>query len=198
MLTELLRNNFLAELKALYTEHCVVMRTYAQPEAFAVMQYQREGGVGPVELIWNSRNGVTPFCCHSADGKHLLQHVNWSNDRCVPTYKPKVGSRIFVDATPEYVLDATIRKVESWWIKHGMSQRFRSQADAVRELAIPEYDSGIPPRCIVVDDAYTAQPEPREGPSSSMVSDSKDLSVSNHSLRRIYGLSKDQVSDKDK
>ncbi len=153
MLTDLLRNNFLVELKVLYTKHCVSMRTYAQPEAFAVMGYQRESGVGPVELIWNSRNGVTPFCCHSADGKHLLQHVNWSHDRCVPTYKPKVGSRIFVDATPEYVLDATIRKVEEWWIKHGMSQRFPSQADAVRELAIHEYNSGIPPRCIVVDEA---------------------------------------------
>ncbi len=75
-------------------------------EAWCLMTYQGElsalGGVAPTrEVIWNSRDGVTPFCITAKDSKEKLTHVNWRGDQAAPFYTPKVGDRVFVDLTPE-------------------------------------------------------------------------------------------------
>lgn len=64
------------------------------------MQY-RDLVTGEVEVLWNSRDGVTPFIILSQAGNEA-QHVNWQNDRCCPGFIPKPGMRIFVDASPQH------------------------------------------------------------------------------------------------
>ena len=87
---------------------------YLHGEAFALMKYATKDG-NVVEVLWNSRDGVTPFILHSADGEHELAHVNWQDDRCAPSYVPAVGSRMFVDLTKERALEFKRRLVEHAW-----------------------------------------------------------------------------------
>jgi len=76
-------------------------RKYNHGEAFCLMTYQSRDGSAR-EVLWNSRDGVTPFIISSRDGTGM-EHIDWHRDKPVPDYKPPVGSRIFVDATEELV-----------------------------------------------------------------------------------------------
>lgn len=68
------------------------------------MKYATDDG-SVVEWIWNSRDGVTPFCVTSRCGK-LMSHVQWKYDIRILDYKPLPGERIFIDATPELMRPA--------------------------------------------------------------------------------------------
>jgi len=86
-------------------------------EAFCLMQYQDQI-TKEIEILWNSRDGVTPFIIKSRAGNESI-HVNWQQDKRVPNYVPKPGMRIFVDASPKH---AHIRRaardyVEEYWTK---------------------------------------------------------------------------------
>ena len=63
------------------------------------MQY-RDKVTGETEVLWNSRDGVTPFGITSRRGNDAM-HENWQQDICVPRFKPAPGMRIFVDGTRE-------------------------------------------------------------------------------------------------
>lgn len=77
------------------------MTQYKHKEAFCLMQYYCKP-CGHFEIIWNSRDGVTPFMmqCPSCGGTDM-HHVNFHRDRCVPDYKPFLGQRMWVDMTRE-------------------------------------------------------------------------------------------------
>jgi hypothetical protein len=53
---------------------------------------------GRVEWIWNSRDGVTPFCIRDphAPGDYAMQHDDWGEDAFIPNFIPPVGMRIFI------------------------------------------------------------------------------------------------------
>ena len=85
------------------------MVTYRHPEAFCLMTYRCER-CRAVEIVWNSRDGVTPFVISCVQGHpHVpytrcggsMQHVDWNLDRCVPEHQPQPGDRFFRDATVE-------------------------------------------------------------------------------------------------
>lgn len=75
--------------------------TYNHPEAFCLMQYQ-DTVTKEIEVLWNSRDGVTPFIIRSRRGNEA-HHINWQQARCVPDYVPQSGMRLFVDASPKHV-----------------------------------------------------------------------------------------------
>jgi hypothetical protein len=77
------------------------MASYKHREAFCLMTYRSDDG-STEEVLWNSRDGVTPFMLKSRDGK-MMQHVDWRSDQCFPDFKPPSGMRMFVDATRELV-----------------------------------------------------------------------------------------------
>lgn len=59
---------------------------------------------GHQERIWNSRDGVTPFCtmcpsCGSPNDVGSLQHVRWRDDVYAPDHKPAPGQRVWIDMT---------------------------------------------------------------------------------------------------
>lgn len=86
-------------------------RGYQHGEAFSLMHYRSKVS-GVEEVLWNSRDGVTPFIIPSTDWSHSMEHVRWEDDRCVPTYVPAVGMRIFVDASEDTAHADAVRLVD--------------------------------------------------------------------------------------
>lgn len=86
--------------------------TYQHAEAFCLMAYRSDDGT-ETELIWNSRDGVTPFVIALRSGKQAT-HADWRSDRRVPDYAPPPGSRIFVDLTPERARELAERNVSRY------------------------------------------------------------------------------------
>lgn len=74
--------------------------SYAHKEAFCLMQYQDEV-TKEIEILWNSRDGVTPFGIESRAG-NTAYHVDWRKDVCRPDFVPTPGMRIFVDASAKH------------------------------------------------------------------------------------------------
>ncbi|GIK63842.1 MAG: hypothetical protein BroJett018_16360 [Chloroflexota bacterium] len=72
-------------------------QAYQHAEAFRMMTYECQT-CGKRLLVWNSRDGVTPFSmtCRLC-GKGSMIHINWSNDPLMPRYIPQVGDWIWVD-----------------------------------------------------------------------------------------------------
>lgn len=76
------------------------MSPYQHAEAFCLMNYACD--CGHREVIWNSRDGVTPFglACPSC-GNSTLFHVEFKRDDRQPQHKPYPGQRYFRDGTPD-------------------------------------------------------------------------------------------------
>lgn len=86
---------------------------YQHNEAFKLMLYRSKDGETE-EWIWNSRDGVTPFTCASSEGE-VIQHVEWFRDVFAPFYIPPVGSRIFVDLTPQRARVQALKNAHSFF-----------------------------------------------------------------------------------
>lgn len=91
---------------------------YAHAEAFAVMRYVSDDGTES-EMVWNSRDGVTPFVISLKSGK-AAQHVDWFGDSAQPDYQPPPGSRVFVDLTPERARAMARENCARWWDDGGV------------------------------------------------------------------------------
>ncbi|MDB4873218.1 MAG: hypothetical protein JWL97_4222 [Gemmatimonadales bacterium] len=111
--------------------------TYQHAEAFCLMTYRSDDGTEE-ELVWNARDGVTPFVITLRSGKQAT-HVDWRNDRRVPDHQPPVGSRVFVDLTPERARAAAEQRVDSYladpvWGPRTLTQ-FGTRERAIEDLA---------------------------------------------------------------
>lgn len=83
-----------------------------QPEAFCLMHYaSRDGSV--TEVLWNSRDGVTPFCITAKDGKTELTHVDWGADKFAPGHKLMPGDRYFGPLTRGAAEKYALARIES-------------------------------------------------------------------------------------
>lgn len=103
---------------------------HAHGEAYKLMTYANKDR-SVVEIIWNSRDGVTPFIVSSRDGVELT-HVDWYKDVYAPNHVPAPGDRIFVDLTRERARDLAIANAERFWETYPPS---REQFDTVEDLA---------------------------------------------------------------
>lgn len=88
------------------------MNQYNHAEAFCLMKFRADDGTDE-EVIWNSRDGVTPFVITLKSGK-TAHHVDWQNDLCVPDHKPKPGDRIFIDLTIEKANQYAEERIARW------------------------------------------------------------------------------------
>lgn len=73
---------------------------YKHREAYCLMNYKCED-CKHYEVIWNSRDGVTPFgtACPSCSGS--LMHVYFFSDKCVPDHKLNKFQKYWRDGTLE-------------------------------------------------------------------------------------------------
>jgi hypothetical protein len=76
------------------------MADYIFGDAFMLMTYFCS--CGHREVIWNSRDGITPFAmgCPSC-GEPTLQHIHWSSDVRAPNHVPHHGQGVWRDGTVE-------------------------------------------------------------------------------------------------
>lgn len=138
---------------------------YAHKEAFALMRY-RDDVTGAVEILWNSRDGVTPFTITSRAGNPAT-HVDYDLDQCVPVHTPALGSRVFVDLTMERARAHRTVFVERWWDSEvrgmKMSDCWDTKEAAIEALAHGDFDPppGVPvgarygqPDVVIVDEAF--------------------------------------------
>lgn len=102
---------------------------YQHAEAFCLMRY-RCPKCGRAEVIWNSRDGVTPMMVGCpACGDHM-QHTDWRGDQCRPDHRPHPNQFVFVDITPE---KARLYATRRW---DAMPEKYTANLD--REQCIAE------------------------------------------------------------
>lgn len=90
-----------------------VVMNHNHREAFALMWYQCEDKeCGHREQIWNSRDGVTPFCTACPRCNGTMQHVDWNLDRYLPDYQPMPGQGFWRDGTVEDAVKSTEARIE--------------------------------------------------------------------------------------
>lgn len=116
---------------------------FKHQEAYKLMNYRCKCGLH--EMIWNSRDGVTPFTVPCPDCKDPMGmvHVDWMEDKFLPIYVPKKGDRFFVSMTKEKAREYAVRNVD-----HSISQGHideRSRNSTIRRLTEDYYKDGQAP-----------------------------------------------------
>lgn len=111
-------------------------------EAFMLMSYVSDDGKTG-ELIWNSRDGVTPFVVRSRDGVEMT-HSDWNHDVYAPHFRPPPGMRVFVSMDEDMAREAAEKQVALWWDhpEYPMSRTFESRERAV-DAFCGEYRGGV-------------------------------------------------------
>lgn len=122
--------------------------TYNHQEAFCLMKYRTDDGLEE-EIIWNSRDGVTPFVIPFLSGKSGT-HVEWRSDRCVPDHTPQPGDRVFVDLTQERAFYLASKNLTRWQNDPNMKQY--GPFPDVEDLAKSYLQDGAPDLVTVKED----------------------------------------------
>ncbi len=110
------------------------MSNYRQVEAFCLMEYTCEQ-CKKIEMLWNSRDAVTPFCVSCACGGEM-RHTHWEKDKRLPNHQPTLKERVFVDTTREDNDKCVRKQIEAYW-NHGtypMSTMFADKDEAMKSL----------------------------------------------------------------
>lgn len=110
--------------------------SYQHAEAFCLMRYAAVESDGLL-VIWNSRDGVTPFG-FSRDGKEY-RHVEWNRDRCVPDHKLYPGDLFWRDQTLEDAQAIATRKAREFWAEPIGGERARyASEDELRSVILDD------------------------------------------------------------
>ena len=96
---------------------------YTHGEAFMLMVYKCKS-CGKEELLWNSRDGVTPFGIDCLACGEDSYHINWQQDERAPDFADRMAvegkfqrMRVFVDARMhhEHIQRGAREYVEKHW-----------------------------------------------------------------------------------
>lgn len=116
-------------------------------EAYRLMQYQDgRDRDGPIEWLWNSRDGVTPFLIgkrndgelHGATGS--MKHINWQDDLLALQYVPNTGQRVFIDLTEPRARELLALRIQHQWDPPGSG--FKAKKHYVTKKAM--FDNLLP------------------------------------------------------
>lgn len=126
-----------------------MQRTYRHKEAFCLMKYATEDG-SEVEWIWNSRDGVTPFCVANRAGDKVMTHVDWHLDRRILNYQPRPGERVFVSLTAARAIELATRRVEEHWDRgeYPICKMFATKEAAIADFT-KHYNIGQDPMLVM-------------------------------------------------
>lgn len=130
------------------------MPKHVYNEAFMLMKYRTEDK-SETEVIWNSRDGITPFSIGSKTGKEM-HHVDWESDKYAPDHKPQKGDRIFVDLTEAEARVFLQAQIDKYWVntEYPMSQSYDSKEEAMASMlkhTMEEWLPSGPPHIRVVE-----------------------------------------------
>jgi hypothetical protein len=122
-------------------------------EAFAIMKYRQANPLKFV-YVWNSRDGVTPFCI-IIDGVEY-NHTEFQNDKYAPHYQPQVGEYIFRDSTLEESRFFAEQRIEQYKDTQYYPKTEQERQDAITSMA--EGNQGGPTLCVVESVSFTSSP----------------------------------------
>lgn len=108
------------------------MDKYKHVEAYCLMQYECEE-CKHKEVLWNSRDGVTPFTIVCIKCGETAVHLEWGKDKRAPNYIPYVGQRIFIDMTLDRAKEIAKMRI-AYFKKHNIWDPKSKEGDV--ELAI--------------------------------------------------------------
>jgi hypothetical protein len=118
-------------------------------EAFALMQYECKS-CRTVEIIWNSRDGVTAFGadCRACGGEST--HARWQQDVYAPEFVPPLGSRMWIDLTKDRRGQLAQKTAARYWETYPPSrEQFASVDDLAAMLASHPIQPGEPDLIVV-------------------------------------------------
>lgn len=130
-------------------------------EAFSLMQYRCED-CGQVELIYNGRDGVTPFgtSCDHNDCKGSKTHINFKRDFRLPIVHEEVkGRRVWISLRMKTAIKWAEKKVEMYW-DHGqypMTDNYESKTHAQFEM-LTSLNVGVEPELVGWDEFEAMHP----------------------------------------
>lgn len=101
---------------------------------------------GHREVIWNSRDGVTPFGCKcSACGIENMLHDDWSQDVYAPDHKLANGQRFWRDGTPDEAEAIMRKRIERYRDKHPIPvAKAQALIQEARDGTASEFQPGWP------------------------------------------------------
>ena len=138
-----------------------VVRTphgHRHAEAYMMMTYAARDGSGDSELIWNSRDGVTPFVTHLRDGRPATHRAAPATDCYDPGYVPHPGERVWADMTRAYAERAATWQYDRCQGDPGWAARMAelgSRGQAIRFLATTYTANPGCPVLLTVGDDWT-------------------------------------------
>ncbi|MCA1593067.1 MAG: hypothetical protein LC754_10535 [Acidobacteria bacterium] len=95
-------------------------KQWAQVEAYCLMRYATDDR-SEEEVIWNSRDGATPFAITNRTGMKLMTHVDWHLDeQMAPDFVPPEGTRVFIDGDEDGTPRLVVYGSAAW--KHRVKQ----------------------------------------------------------------------------
>ena len=117
---------------------------YNHGEAFCAMSYRCENGCK--EVLWNSRDGVTPFTLRCVECGGVMEHVNWRDDVLILTVEdmrriyPMV-KRVFVTASPHdrHIIKSAKEYVDKYWVKDIGGERAAQKMTSLNRKSAVEY-----------------------------------------------------------
>lgn len=120
---------------------------YNHKEAFCLMRYGCQD-CNHRELIWNSRDGVTPFgtTCPSCGNLNFV-HMDWHWDKLTPNYKLNPYQKFWREGTQEEAV-ALITAQYNDYLKHNpienISQRLAIAIQNIKDGKSLDYRPGWP------------------------------------------------------
>lgn len=126
-----------------------IRKAHNHAEAFRLLRYMSHDS-SIIEHVWNSRDGVMPFCIPAKDGKTLLNHAGLHTSVYAPQYQPQIGERILVSATPETAWLVAEKEVERRW--ENLRSHYKTQGPAISGIA-KKIRIGFSPILMVVTDS---------------------------------------------
>jgi hypothetical protein len=107
---------------------------YQHVEAFCIMTYKCTNPLcGRVEVLWNSRDGVTPFTIGCSACHGIMEHVYWDMDRRDLNYAPRDDQRVFIDMTEKHkraYAEALLAQVR----KDGVQEQDQSDEELIKKF----------------------------------------------------------------
>jgi len=110
-------------------------------EAFCLMWYACKCSAR--ERIWNSRDGVTPFCmnCASCGGDGTMSHITWEQDEYAPTHQLHPRQYFWRDGTPDEAEAFMRKRIESLRAEYPLTPE--REAELIAKVRSGTPDSGF-------------------------------------------------------
>lgn len=136
------------------------MCEYEHKEAFCLMNYKCEE-CKHHEVIWNSRDGVTPFGTSCPSCGRSLTHVYFRSDKCVPDHQLNKYQKFWRDGTESEAIQILYKRCKDFR-EQGYDMGDRTDEGFIKDVIDEghEFQKGWPFLDTYMGDTYIEYAEP--------------------------------------